>query len=393
MIEASSKLLKAMWAPVPTPIKRPVRVVLIKLQRLPNWLSVKARRIWPFLPEGIRRLFRFVGSRRSLGLGLFDRVPATELIARRYAQIVSGNAKSIRGFEIELASKADAEEMIRLALLAQQRELYSDLVTFLESFRYHFPSPPSDPFSFAYRDFWLAQYEILAQKRYEVANEHHDFDIESLLARPHPYNTRDQRVIGAHVVAAGTILGCIPKSPPARILEMGVGFGNTALQMGLSGYDVTVLDIEKKHLEIVSQRFKREGLSVRCLHQEFLDIEALDERFDAIVFYECFHHCIDHQRLLIALRKKLTEGGAIIFAGETINEALPYAWGLNPTGQGIWSIRHHGWMELVFKKSYFLELLTRHGFAVEENSNPASAQSWVFTARPIREFASSQPPG
>src|ERR1700694_891953 len=118
---------------------------------------------------------------------------------------------------------------------------------------------------------------------------------------------------------------------------MGVGFGNTALQIGHSGYDATVLDIEKKHLEIVSERFEREGMNVRCLHMQFMDIAKLDERFDAIVFYECFHHCIDHPQLLLILRERLTAGGVIIFAGETINEILPYAWGLNPTGQGIWS--------------------------------------------------------
>ena len=55
--------------------------------------------------------------------------------------------------------------------------------------------------------------------------------------------------------------------------------------------------------------------------------------------------------------------------------------GLNPTGEGIWSIRNHSWMELAFKKSYFVELLNRSGFSVTQNANPLSPHSWVFTAR------------
>jgi 2-polyprenyl-3-methyl-5-hydroxy-6-metoxy-1,4-benzoquinol methylase len=383
---------KNIWPRVPAPIRLPVRFIAMQLQRLPAWLLHHLRvslinfrrRIWPHLPEPIRRQVRLFKSRRALGMRLFERVAPLKLLELRYNQIANGGGTiSLRGREIELSALEHASAMVKLALLAQQHEHYADLISYLESFRYRFPSPPDDPLSTDYRDFWVAQYEAMAQKRYAVENEQHDFDLESLRARPHPYNTRNQKVIAAHIIAAGTILDAIPMPPPAKILEMGVGFGNTALQIGLSGYDVTVLDIEQKHLEIVAERFQKEGLAVRCLHMEFMEIANLNERFDAIIFYECFHHCIDHQELLLLLRGKLAKGGVIIFAGETIDEALPYAWGLNPTGQGIWSIHHHGWMELVFKKSYFVELLKRSGFRVTENSRPFSAHSWVFTAEMI----------
>jgi hypothetical protein len=38
-------------------------------------------------------------------------------------------------------------------------------------------------------------------------------------------------------------------------------------------------------------------------------------------------------------------------------------------------------MELVFKESYFLQLLKRAGFSVSKNPNPHSAHSVVYTAR------------
>jgi len=308
-------------------------------------------------------------------------LPVPVLLERRYKEVIDGTASSLNGGEIELCMPEHADSMVRWSLQAAKEKGDAGLSSYMNSFTYRFPNPPNDPFSSDYRDFWMAQYEALAQKTYAIENEHHEFDQASLRLRPYPYNLRNQKVIAAHIIASGAILEAIAAPPPAKVLEMGVGFGNTALQIGLSGYDLTVLDIEKKCLAIVAERFEREGMNVRCLQMAFMDIEKLDERFDAIVFYECFHHCIDHPQLLLKLRERLNLGGVIIFAGETVNEDLPYAWGLNPTGQGIWSIRHHGWMELVFKESYFMELLKRAGFSVTRNVNPHSAHSVVYTAR------------
>lgn len=369
---------ESVWPFVPEPIRRQIRRFVAASRVL---LKVVRGNLWASVPETIRRQIRLAATRRALGIVPFGPIDTLQQLEQRYQQLIAGTAATMPGLEIELSTPEHADEMVARALLLQKNYGYPYLTAYISSFTYRFPNPPSDPFSMDYRNFWMAQYEALARKSYVIENEHHNFDLASLRVTPHPYNLRDQKVIAAHVIASGTILEAIVAPPPAKVLEMGVGFGNTALQMGLSGYDVTVLDIEKKHLEIVAERFGREGLAVRCLHMQFLDIAKLDERFDAIVFYECFHHCLDHHRLLSILREKLTARGVIIFAGETINEILPYAWGLNPTGQGVWSVRHHGWMELVFKESYFVQLMEWAGFSVSQNLNPHSAHSWVFTAR------------
>jgi 2-polyprenyl-3-methyl-5-hydroxy-6-metoxy-1,4-benzoquinol methylase len=303
------------------------------------------------------------------------------LLAQRYDQVVDGTAISMHGHEIELSASEHMDDMVRLSHYAAKHRGDAGLSAYINSFKYRFPQPPGDPFSMDYRDFWMGQYELMAQKTYVVENEYQEFDQAKLRVTPYPYNLRNQKVVAAHIIAAGAILEAIPMAPPAKILEMGVGFGNTALQIGLCGYDVTVLDIEKKYLDIVSERFERDGMAVRCLHMQFMDIEQLDERFDAIVFYESFHHCIDHYQLLMMLRGRLAAGGVIIFAGETVEENLGYPWGLNPSGQAVWCTRHHGWMELAFEESYFLKLLKRCGFQVTKNANPHSAHSRVYTAR------------
>lgn len=236
------------------------------------------------MPEVVRRQIRLAGARRILGIRSFQGVSVPELLEQRYHEVLAGTAVSMFGREIELTSSEHVGEMVKWSRLSQQQKGDAGLSLYMDGFRYHFPPPPKDPFSREYVDFWMGQYELMAQKTYVIENEQHDFDHASLRFRPHPYNQRNQKVIAAHIIASGAILEAIAAPPPAKVLEMGVGFGNTALQIGLSGYDVTVLDIEKKHLDIVSERFERERMTVRCLHNQFMDIAKLDEQFDAIVY-------------------------------------------------------------------------------------------------------------
>ncbi|MFB2566886.1 class I SAM-dependent methyltransferase [Rhizobium sp. IMFF44] len=297
---------------------------------------------------------------------------------------IRANGSDAQNYYTTGVSLKDRDDLQRLIGLAHHMAAHSTaaLMTLFNLFHYEFPKPPRDPLSKEYRRFWRDQYAEICGAEYSLNNEAHNFD-EKQMENIFPYCTNDPKVIGEQLIAVGSLIRSMHLPSGASILEMGVGWGNTALQLGLSGYDCTVLDIEPKYLEIVRRRFAKEGLPVKTILGDFFEIEKLDQTFDAVLFFECFHHCDDHLRLLDAVSKRLKPGGRIVFAGEPISNKLPYPWGLNPAGQGIWTIAHHGWLELCFREDYFLDMLRSRGFEISAFDCPQTAAGRVLVAQTV----------
>jgi SAM-dependent methyltransferase len=121
------------------------------------------------------------------------------------------------------------------------------------------------------------------------------------------------------------------------------------------------------------------GLDADLSVGTFFDVESISEKFDAVLFFECFHHCDDHVRLLKAVARVLKPGGRLVLAGETINNALPYPWGINPDSQAIYCIRQFGWLELCFREDYLIGLLEELGWSVKKH-NFTSAMGITYVA-------------
>ena len=156
----------------------------------------------------------------------------------------------------------------------------------------------------------MALYERIAGRSYSTANEETIFDLESVV--PFPYAASCQ-VAGAHLGAIAFMLRNIRLPRRARVLDVGPGWGNTALALAQLGFEVTALDIEARFCELIRERARRVGVQVEVVNDEFFWIEKVNGRFDAIVFFESFHHCADHQRLLRALGPALASGGHVYF--------------------------------------------------------------------------------
>jgi ubiquinone/menaquinone biosynthesis C-methylase UbiE len=180
----------------------------------------------------------------------------------------------------------------------------------------------------------------------------------------------------------GVIIKVLALPPKASILEFGPGWGNTTLALAQMGYDVTAIDIEQRYLDLIARRCEGLSNAPHLIQGDFGKVHELEKRFDAILFYESFHHCSDHNALLPALSSRLTPSGRILFAAEPINEAFPMPWGLRLDGMSLWSIRRFGWLELGFSETYFREALRRAGFTVEKQHYPVTGLGVVFVARP-----------
>lgn len=219
-----------------------------------------------------------------------------------------------------------------------------------------------DPFSTLYLTNVRRIYEEMREGVYDVNDEANT--LEYSLTEPSPYNSRHPNLIGHHIGSIVTVVRDIGKSPPARVLDLGFGAGDTSLMLARCGFKVDAVDINQRFVELLKYWSDRLHVKdrINVLALPFDQIGSLDGSYDVILFFESFHHSLDHAALVAELETKLNDDGVIIFAGEPIYDHFPIPWGLrHAEGLATYCIRKFGWMELGFQTSYFLELLERNG--------------------------------
>jgi len=249
---------------------------------------------------------------------------------------------------------------------------------------------PPDPYSQAYRDHQFSIYEWLFGKPYSTRHEQSLFDVASAARAPFPYMHGSYGTVGDQLIAIGFLIKAMALPKGARILEFGPGWGNTTLALAKMGYQVTAIDIEPNFVALIEERARMERIEgLEVLLGDFSVIEDLRESYDAILFFECFHHCSDHLRLIAAFDKALKPGGIVCFAAEPIVPEFPIPWGLRMDGQSLWAIRRNGWLELGFNKTYFEETMRRHGWWLEQHRGQDSPLAKAFIARRASELCES----
>jgi 2-polyprenyl-3-methyl-5-hydroxy-6-metoxy-1,4-benzoquinol methylase len=223
-----------------------------------------------------------------------------------------------------------------------------------KTFRMELAMPSgNDPASEEYRTKQLELYQWLHGRPYSVKNEASPFDVERAIAKPFPYSTESTETVGNQLIAIGYLIKHLALKPHSRVLEFGAGWGNTTIALARMGHQVTVIEIEANFVKLIKERASRSGVNVTVIHGDFLDWKALNGQFDAVLFYESFHHCAHHRALIPLLDAVIAPGRVIMFAAEPILEEFPLPWGLRLDGESLWAIRRMGWMELGFKESYF----------------------------------------
>lgn len=118
------------------------------------------------------------------------------------------------------------------------------------------------------------------------------------------------------------------------------------------GYRVIAVDIERRFVDLIRERAKQANLDIEVIQGDFQLIHSLNQKWDAVLFFECFHHCADLQGLIRGPKRVLEPTRKIIFGAEPITDEFPISWGLRLDGESLWAIRKFGWCELVFQKTY-----------------------------------------
>ena len=247
------------------------------------------------------------------------------------------------------------------------------------------PDIPADPTSQQYRDYVFSLYSKISGRTYEIKNESSNFDISNAVSRPFPFYTGSPRTVGDQLIMIGNLIKLLSVPAGGSILEFGPGWGTTTLFLAQMGYDVTALDIDPNFADLIVARGKAIGVPIDSRVGDFFMIETLDKQFDAIVFFECFHHCSDHERLFRGFDKRVKPGGRILFGAEPISSDFPVPWGLRLDGESLWAIRNFGWLELGYQETYFVDALRRHGWECEKQNSRDIPWISYFVAKRIGE--------
>lgn len=242
---------------------------------------------------------------------------------------------------------------------------------------------PQDPYSQEYFDAQMKLYlRISGRDNYTVDNEHVDFDYEGLKNNPYPYYTKSPVAVGDQLMAQGFLIKTMNLKPNARIVEFGPGWGNTTLHFAQMGYEVTAVDSESSFIDLIKYRTDMLSKKVDLVNKDMLDFNS-STKYDAAVFFECFHHCSNHLKLIENLHDLINDDGLIAFAAEPIADApyFPFPWGVRLEGMSVWSIRKFGWLELGFDTSYFMRTLLLFGWTPRRYRSDACPIADVIIAR------------
>jgi 2-polyprenyl-3-methyl-5-hydroxy-6-metoxy-1,4-benzoquinol methylase len=254
------------------------------------------------------------------------------------------------------------------------------------TFRMEVEQPlPDDPFSDEYRQAVLDLYAWLHGAQYSPTNEYMLFDFDYCVNAPFPYSTQSGITVGDHLIAVGHVIRTMNLAPHSRVLEFGAGWGNTTLVLAQMGHHVTAVDVGQNFVDLINARAARLERQVETVVGDFSVIDGLAGGYDAVLFFESFHHCADHLRLLAGLDRVVAPGGRVLFAAEAVYETWPVPWGLRFDAESVWAIRKRGWLELGFRRSYFLEALARFGWKADQVSCPETNAGEIYVARRVSE--------
>lgn len=275
---------------------------------------------------------------------------------------------------------AELDEM--LAAIDEAAQVSDDQLRLgFSSFRMELDMPmPSDPYSDEYRIAVMELYEWLHGSPYQLINEHTDFEFDRFVDTPFPFSTHSCATVGNHLMVVGHVVKTLDLPPGSRILELGPGWGNTTLALTQMGHSVTAIDMSPEFLDLIRARAAHFHGHVETIEGDFSIVKELIERWDAVLFFESFHHSTDHLELLAQLHHIIAPGGKVLFASEPIEEEFYTPWGPRLDGESLWAIRRNGWFELGFQTSYFLGALRRTGWSATEVDHKGLTPCTTFVA-------------
>jgi SAM-dependent methyltransferase len=154
--------------------------------------------------------------------------------------------------------------------------------------------------------------------------------------------------------------------PPGRlrILDIGVGRGESSLFLASKGHEVVAIEPGPGFSETVAAAAEKFHLPVKVYRGVAEDIDRLDEgKFDAVFFTSSFHHCDDPLGALRKAYELLNKGGKIFLLAESYLRPWvskkKYYWSLEHDPAAI---GHYGGNEHIYYNWEYLNMLRKAAF-------------------------------
>jgi len=247
---------------------------------------------------------------------------------------------------------------------------------------------PADPFSPEYYARAVEFYRLLSGRPDYRPDEHEQLACPQDVRSPSPYDIGSGVAVGNQLIAWGFILRTLELKAGQSLLEFGPGTGHVLINAARMGVRAAGVDINPHYVRLVREQARRLELDVRIEVGRFGDTPEPGKRYDAALFYEAFHHSLDHIALVDRLHEVVTDDGVFAVCGEPIlDEAspfrpvVPFPWGPRLDLLSVRATRTHGWMELGFREEYFVRLLHRGGWLVRKCPCSLTPAADTFVAR------------
>jgi 2-polyprenyl-3-methyl-5-hydroxy-6-metoxy-1,4-benzoquinol methylase len=148
-----------------------------------------------------------------------------------------------------------------------------------------------------------------------------------------------------------------------RVLDVGVGGGETSVYLALLGYEVVAVEpvyTSCQHAELLAAHC---SVPMHVVNTTAEHMDALDRTFDCVVFHSSLHHCDDPIRALRNAHSLLVPGGSIHLLCEPILHAFrskaSFYRALETAPE---SVDHYGGNEHIYRSAEYVDMLKAAGF-------------------------------
>jgi ubiquinone/menaquinone biosynthesis C-methylase UbiE len=166
--------------------------------------------------------------------------------------------------------------------------------------------------------------------------------------------------------------------PDMEVLEFGAGSGLTALLHAPYVKHIHAIDFSGRMVEIARGNAVAQGTeNVTFERADIETLDAPDESFDAVLGLSILHLLKDKDAVIARVFRLLKPGGVLVTSTVCIGDTMAFFKFIAPIGQAVGLLPQLD----IMTRAELRESLTRAGFAIEHDWQPAKGKAVFIVAK------------